>query len=364
MNRRSSSPELVAAIARRRARAKGAPGAAQGRKRPAQAQLEREVRRLLERERAEGAEQIPSGLASRIRELRSILDDALSAEPASPFDSLRPDETNSLPSPSERIAPVARPTLASIDYDVKKPGWLSRLLPGADRRLMSWQHARRLELWKAQRAWEAAERARKAERLRLDDEARREAGVLAEVNAELELFRARYRSGEPEAVETYNAIVLDASPYPEGFPQSFQVAFLPEARELLVEYELPASDIVPEAPEHRLARSSEADELYSDVVASVALRTLHEIFQADEAGHVDVVGFNGFVRTTDPATAREVSPHLVSVRAAKQLFSEIALGQVDKIACLRSLGASVSPRPLAHQPVEPIVRFVRPPRPS
>jgi restriction system protein len=70
-----------------------------------------------------------------------------------------------------------------------------------------------------------------------------------------------------------------------------------------------------------------------------------------------VVVFNGFVQTIDPATGRDVRPHLVSLRTTKDRFGEVNLARVDKRICLRNLGAQVSPRPAEMQAVKPVVDF-------
>jgi restriction system protein len=48
---------------------------------------------------------------------------------------------------------------------------------------------------------------------------------------------------------------------------------------------------------------------------------------------------------------------LVSVRAPKSHFLQINLEKIDKIACLRNLGAQVSSRPDELQAIKPIVEF-------
>jgi restriction system protein len=92
-------------------------------------------------------------------------------------------------------------------------------------------------------------------------------------------------------------------------------------------------------------------------VTGIALRTLHEVFEADQENHLAVVTFNGFVRTIDRATGRDITPTLVSVRATEENFSQIQLHRVDKQTCLRNLGAQVSPQPTELMAVKPIVEF-------
>lgn len=162
--------------------------------------------------------------------------------------------------------------------------------------------------------------------------------------------------------------ILERSEYPDGFPQEFRVAYVPEPKELVIEYELPNTDIVPTVTEYRYTKSkdtidekprkaSEIRELYQDIVASTCIRTVHEVIEADQSNHILVVAFNGFVQTVDPSTGRDIRPCLISIRTTKERFSEINLSRIDKRACLRNLGAQVSTRPDEMLPVKPIVEF-------
>ena len=163
-------------------------------------------------------------------------------------------------------------------------------------------------------------------------------------------------------------MVLERSSYPDGFPDGISVAYTAASKQIVVERELPTSEIVPTTAEFRCARSNdtitekrrkpaEIKEFYQYVIAAMALRTIHELFEAEYCGHVEVVCFNGYIHTIDPATGRDMQPHLVSVRATRQRFEEIDLARVDKAICLKNLGVLVSRRPEEAQPVRPIVEF-------
>lgn len=81
------------------------------------------------------------------------------------------------------------------------------------------------------------------------------------------------------------------------------------------------------------------------------------MIEADQGGHILSVAFSGYVTMVDPATGRDIQRYLVSVRATKDAFVALDLSRVNKIACLRNLGAQVSPQPTELQPVKPIVQF-------
>ncbi len=178
----------------------------------------------------------------------------------------------------------------------------------------------------------------------------------------------QYRTGDRETIVAYNENVLGCSEYSDEFPKQFNVAYNVESKELVIDYELPPLSIIPTENEFRYVKtkdiiekkprkSTEINELYQDVVASVALRTIHEVFVADQGGHLEVAVFSGFVNTFDPATGKSTRPYLISIRAVKSIFMEFDLARIDKRACLRNLGAQLSPQPSAMQPVKPIVYF-------
>jgi restriction system protein len=141
-----------------------------------------------------------------------------------------------------------------------------------------------------------------------------------------------------------------------------------ESKELVIEYELPSIGIVPavaevrynktkDSEETRARKPGEVKELYQDIVASVALRTIHEVFEADHHGHIEVVVFNGLVMGVDSATGKDSHPYVVSLRVTKQRFMELDLSRIDKRVCLRNLGAQISARPGELQAIRPIVGF-------
>ena len=163
--------------------------------------------------------------------------------------------------------------------------------------------------------------------------------------------------------------MLDRSSYPDGFPKQHKMALVPSSKQLVVEYELPSVDAsIPTVKEYRYVRTRDAVEeatrpaaqvraLYGSVVAQIAIRTLHELFEADRNGKVDTIVLNAFVNTVDPATGKAVSPHLVTVRASHEAFTQLALHNVEPVACLKGLNASVSKSPSELMPVSPILEF-------
>jgi restriction system protein len=321
--------------------------------------------------RAQEAESRNDELQANLTELATILQDGLTNDPRINFQSLKADRSHPgrrpFDAPPHLAAPVPRPALKSFTSSVSL-AWWEKLLPGAAGRLQRRTAAAHDRFEHTDRQWQSNEDARAMEYRRLEAEHEKQQAAVAEHDQQIDAYAASYRAGEVPMIAGYSDMVLERSAYPEGCPQQFRIAYVPASRQLVIEYELPGPQIIPAAAEFRYVKakdqieekprkSADIKERYSDVIASIALRTLHEVFVADAGNHLDMAVFNGFVNAVDPATGHDIRPCLISVSAAKKAFTEIDLTRVDRRVCLRNLGAQVSSRPDAVQPVKPIVEF-------
>jgi len=163
-------------------------------------------------------------------------------------------------------------------------------------------------------------------------------------------------------------MVLERSEYPEGFSKDFRMAYSKESKEMVIEYELPWIDIIPAISEFSYNKTkdsvigkprklNEIKKLYLDVLSAITIRTIHEVFEADQGNYLEIVTFNGFVTTSDPATGKDVHPCLISVRSTKENFNDLDLRRIDKQVCLKNMGAQVSPHPAERLPIKPIIEF-------
>jgi restriction system protein len=137
------------------------------------------------------------------------------------------------------------------------------------------------------------------------------------------------------------------------------------ARQLVLNWELPRYDIVPEtksvrympsADQHKEAARPVAQRkaLYRDVLAQCVLLALRDLFAADEFGALDSVALNGFVDDHDPATGRQAQIFLATVMATRSAFSELNLEQVSAVDCLADgLRGQLSARPDQRTAVRP-----------
>jgi restriction system protein len=308
-------------------------------------------------------------LQDRIADLQGILTHTLTHDDCIDFDSLRITDGFEPFQPPAELSPGISPPTDIINA----PNWFGKLLPGADKRHAAALNAAKSRHQTAMAQFKQDEAEKRSVFANLKHEYERKKALYEDEknskNAEIDAFQVDFMAKERDAVESYNDMVLSRSEYPEeGFLQMFRLVYLPESAELVVEYDLPDLSLIPaevdyryvkskDAIESKARKSAEIKQLYQDVIASITLRTLHELFEADQADALALITFNGVVDTHDPASGREVRVPLVSVRAPKSHFLQINLEKIDKIACLRNLGAQVSSRPDELQAIKPIVEF-------
>ena len=307
------------------------------------------------------------------QDLRNILADTLLIDDTIDFDTLRVSAVApTLAIPVDLASPAPHPVESEFLDAVQQPAGLARLWPGAQRQRGTAAMEAAARYAEALDTWHLNEARRVAEVRRLKSEHAEALTARAakrhQRDAEVDAFRDAYRAGDPDAILAYNTMVLERSDYPDGIPKNFSLAYTKATRELVIEFELPTVAIVPGEVEFTYQRNRDAivgeqrdageiASLYADVIAAVALRTLHEVFEADQQGTIAAACFNGFVHAIDPATGHDRHPHLVSVHTTAEAFARIDLARVDKIACLRSLGAALSPAPADAVGIAPIGRF-------
>ncbi|MGP4012292.1 restriction endonuclease [Streptomyces sp. 4N124] len=166
------------------------------------------------------------------------------------------------------------------------------------------------------------------------------------------------RRGDPEpVVEYFSAALYSSTAWPEGFPRQVAAAFDSAARQLVLGWELPGYDVVPEAKSVRYVPAQDQDKetarpatqrraLYREVLAQSVLLVLHQLFTADEYGILDSVALNGFVDAHDPATGRQAHIYLATVMAQRAAFTSLHLEQVDATSCLtEALRGQLATRP-------------------
>ncbi|MDV6269615.1 hypothetical protein [Rhodococcus globerulus] len=184
---------------------------------------------------------------------------------------------------------------------------------------------------------------------------RRRTEVLA-ANVRLEKLMVGLQGREPVALEEYVSIVLGNSVYPECFEVEYDFRFNGGDRELTLAVIVPHPEQLPSEKAFKYTKSSDTisstqlpvkarKERYTAAVSQVAIRTAHEIFEADRDAVVSTLSMTVGVSTVDPATGLDTFIPLVQLATDRETFSRLDLSRVDARATLDHLRAGVSKNP-------------------
>jgi restriction system protein len=178
----------------------------------------------------------------------------------------------------------------------------------------------------------------------------------ARANQRLDALIAGLAAGEHEAVLEYVGIVLGNSVYPQVLAVEHDYEFDPDTRELSLTTLVSPPDQLPAEKSYRWVKAKDEviatllsrkdlKERYASIVHQVALRTLHEIFEADRAARIQTITLHVATETKDPATGLESRVVFVGVGAERDSFMTFDLHNIVPAATLEHLGAAMSKNP-------------------
>ena len=319
------------------------------------------------------AEERSAEAQAALDELRGVLAATLSVEHRvdwasriqPPFSEPRPTQRPYLDFPKE-------PTFDPDDWKHRK-SFITAVIPFLAKRA---ETAARAEFDAAHAKWherigvvDLANTKIEAENLRDNQEwkARRDAYEKSRTkhNSSVEQARADYQALNPDAILDYCDLVLSRSQYADCFPKEFELDYHAEVKTLIVAYQLPEPDDLPHLGSVKFLRTKgdfieteltkrELEQLYSDVVFQIALRTVHELFGADVVRALDAVIFNGNVRTLNAGTGHQEERCILSVRAGRAAFESINLRNIEPRKCFESLGGIADAKMLDCRAVKPL----------
>lgn len=191
-----------------------------------------------------------------------------------------------------------------------------------------------------------------------------------ENNKTVDDFRESYLNGSPSAIIEYCDLVLSKSIYPDNFPQEFEIDYNENNKTLIVEYILPAPDHLPTIKEVKYIQNRDEfkeihlsdtakRKMYDNLIYQITLRTIHELFEADDIDAIQSIVFNGWVNSIDKATGKEVEACILSIQTSKHEFEEINLAHVDPKLCFKNLKGIGSPKLHSLTPIASIQQISR-----
>jgi restriction system protein len=353
---------------------------------------------MAERKREEAADRTAEAQRA-LQALRDVLASSLSGPKAvdwealkdrSPFPNPVPEaseppagpEQDPMPEAPSRTSPEYQPRLGLLDKLIK-----SRRVEKEDQKANSFESD--TKGWEARRDRIIADHAAKLEAydrdladlasghtLAVEQWEAERAAFLSKQREQweaIDAFRARYEGKEPAAIAKYCDMVLANSEYPDCLPEGFGpdcLDFDPDTGVLVVNYKLPAPSDFPTLSEVKYVQSNDSfsekhlsevnvARLYDDAIYQMALRTLNELLEADQAAALTSAVFNGFVTAIDKGTGNEATACIISIQASKGGLRATNLAKVDPRACFRQLKGVGSSKLHSITPVAPIISLRR-----
>jgi restriction system protein len=189
-------------------------------------------------------------------------------------------------------------------------------------------------------------------------------------NTGIDLFKKSYFDRVPEALIRYWTEVLSKSEYPDSFPRDQVVSFDQANGMLVIDYELPPQKAIPSKKQVKYISNcqefqdvpisdTEFKRIYDEVLYQICLRTLYELFRADDVDVIKNIVFNGWVQAIDKATGANTHPCIMTVQANKGEFLALNLNQVDLKAYFRSQKGISGSKLIDFSPVPPVLSLNR-----
>ncbi|MET4132305.1 restriction system protein [Porphyrobacter sp. MBR-155] len=304
------------------------------------------------------AEEMTADAIHKLDGLDTILQYTLNVDDRINWEELKDKSQYNYPKSFPDSKPTSRPEVKPV-YSEPKIGFFdvvfgrkSSLLAAAEQShqatISDWEvrekqrasnHANAIVAWEASRATFWADHSAKREQFEVEQ---------AASHAEVDRLKTEVAQGNEDAVIEHASLVLEASDYRGLFEKSYLIQYNSEQKLIKLAYDLPAPDALPSVRqvkfvkvtgELRESHISERDKKnnFEKVCYQICLRTLHEIFEADEFNNIEKILFNGFVNFVDPAKGVEQRVCILSVLVGKQIFSAIDLARVEPKVCFKSL---------------------------
>ncbi len=185
-------------------------------------------------------------------------------------------------------------------------------------------------------------------------------------NAKIIDRKNSYLALDADAIVDYSDMVLANSEYPECLSPDWNLSYQADTKIIVVDYSLPSLDDLPKTKSVKYVgtkdefvesfiTASALNELYDSVIYQIALRTIHELFEADIVNALSSVVFNGWVNFVEKSTGRDSNACILSVQAEKDEFLAINLERVDPKACFKLLKGVGSSKLYGLTPIAPIL---------
>lgn len=187
-------------------------------------------------------------------------------------------------------------------------------------------------------------------------------------NIKVKQLEADWKKGNADSVIEHADIVLGASKYPDWMDSNYHIQFNEEERLLKLEFHLPPPNVVKVVKTARFVSSTgeiketyiserEQKTIYDDLCYQIALRSTHELFEADIHDNIASILFNGVVEFVERTTGQMTKATILSAVFEKHQFECLNLTAVDPKACFKSFKGVAASSLIGLTPINPIMQM-------
>ena len=155
----------------------------------------------------------------------------------------------------------------------------------------------------------------------------------SDFNNKINLMREEYLQKKPHSIIENCDLVLNNSKYPDYFPKTYELDYNPDKEYLIIDFCLPQIESLPRTKSVKYVKTEDnfketsisntaLNQLYSSVIFQVAIRTVHEIFEADVVNAISALCFNGYVDN-------DKKEYIISYQTDKETFNKLNLKGLD-----------------------------------
>jgi len=161
---------------------------------------------------------------------------------------------------------------------------------------------------------------------------------------EMKRLQETYYAGDHEAIKRHAQLVLSRSAYPPVFPKNFMVEYDAAERILLIDYQLPTFDDIDIYKVTAIGQKvpisdQERQSMQQNMPYMLALRTLHEVIDADEIDAIRGVGFNGWAQSAE--SAETATGYRLSIYATKAQIVQFPISRLIPKDCFVPLANGI-----------------------
>ena len=180
---------------------------------------------------------------------------------------------------------------------------------------------------------------------------------------------------QPKGIKPFNQeltavfeTILEKSQYPFDFSKKIDLHYNPENSILVVEYQLPSIENIPNLKEVKYIKGEIVNHFLSDIASStlfeevqykITLRTIYELFINDTQNILEAITFNGWCNTLNKARGVRDDICILTLQASKDEFMAINLEKVEPRICFKNLKGISGGKLDGLTPIQPIMSINR-----